>query len=133
MGSLLRPGIVVLALAVLGVAGACGGDSEPPGGDGPSTDAPSGDDGPGAVDGAPGDTSPADARDLCTRDQECDDRNGCTVDTCPMGRCVYTVRPDGESCNDDVACTNPDTCAGGVCSGPPRDCAALDDFCNLGV
>ena len=30
-------------------------------------------------------------------------------------------------------CTDPDTCTGGVCTTPARDCSQLDDACNLGL
>ena len=70
----------------------------------------------------------------------CDDRNPCTTDSCdPAEGCAFTdnVSP----CDDGNACTDKDTCAGGVCYGnftvaceceSDADCAAHDDadLCN---
>ena len=60
--------------------------------------------------------------------------------TCsPPANCTYTVnntlwinttntrnKPNGTPCNDGLFCTNPDTCTGGVCGGPSRDCSAFN-------
>lgn len=48
-------------------------------------------------------------------------------------RCVADPRPNGTTCDDGLYCTTPDTCTGGVCGGPARDCSALGDQCNAGT
>jgi hypothetical protein len=42
------------------------------------------------------------------------------------GECTNTVKADGSSCNDGVACTRADVCTGGVCGGSDYSCAAPD-------
>jgi hypothetical protein len=67
------------------------------------------------------------------------------IDT-PSVACDYSVtdeqwvdtgntrnKVDGTSCNDGLYCTDPDTCAAGVCEGPDKDCSAYDDQCNEGL
>jgi hypothetical protein len=54
----------------------------------------------------------------CAANQDCEDYNACTTDTCDRGGCVHTPTNAGGACglgiNDD--CTNPDTCdADGHC------------------
>ena len=52
----------------------------------------------------------------------CDDGSFCTVDSCDpeTGECFYE---DGTfACNDYDACTGPDHCQEGSCTGPPVDC-----------
>lgn len=82
---------------------------------------------------------------------QCDDAADCPASTCPggsnpdcnqvacnaaTGSCVCE-RPTGTTCNDSNECTNPDTCNGGVCSGPPRVCddgrECTTDTCNPGT
>jgi hypothetical protein len=78
----------------------------------------------------------------------CDDGNICTLDACdPQLGCTYTpVSASNRSpCNDGNACTNPDICANGTCSGTPvagccntgADCsdnnACTDDTCTGNV
>jgi cysteine-rich repeat protein len=58
--------------------------------------------------------------------RNCADNNPCTVDTCDEGgdQCVNDPLPlEGTSCNDGLFCSHPDTCQGGVCTGPARDCS----------
>ena len=60
--------------------------------------------------------------------KDCDDSNGCTVDSCdPMTGDCQNVPQVGEACDDGDACTDPDACtAEGLCAGIPAvDC---DDF-----
>ncbi|MFC1888895.1 FG-GAP-like repeat-containing protein, partial [Thermodesulfobacteriota bacterium] len=72
---------------------------------------------------------------LCESDEECDNGNECTDDTCnPVTEeCEHTNNT--ASCEDGDACTTGDTCADGACvGGPPLDCddenECTDDACN---
>jgi hypothetical protein len=78
-----------------------------------------------------GDTCPADAvassgtvcrpaAGVCDTQEVCD---GSLV-TCPAN----VFLPDGTSCNDGSACTGPDQCTAGVCSGTPDADTCADDF-----
>src|SRR5207237_499794 len=64
----------------------------------------------------------------------CDDRNGCTDDSCnPATGCVHTN--NSAPCEDNDACTTADTCAGGQCvGGPALNCddanGCTADSCN---
>ncbi len=49
------------------------------------------------------------------------------------GACVAVPVPNGSSCNDDLYCTDPDTCTNGVCGGPTRSCISATDDCNTGT
>lgn len=69
----------------------------------------------------------------CQNDGDCDDSNPCTVNTCQDNHCSTALVTDGTSCDDGRYCTDPDTCTGGICSGPNRDCSAQSDQCNQGV
>lgn len=79
--------------------------------------------------------------DECNHDSDCNDGNLCTTDTCNQvqgpDHCVYT--PNTDSCNDGDACTQIDTCSGGVCvGGNPVVCTASDQChdagtCNTGT
>jgi len=69
----------------------------------------------------------------CTTDEDCDDDNPCTLETCEDGGCLRQDRADGTDCDDDLYCTHPDACSGGVCDGPARDCSHLDGDCTRGV
>lgn len=59
-----------------------------------------------------------------------DDGNPCSAERCvPSAGCNRTnAAADGKSCNDNVACTSPDTCRGGICSGP--DTCAAGQVCS---
>ena len=51
-----------------------------------------------------------------------------------IDQCVVQTKADGAACDDGLFCTASDQCFGGACTaGPPRDCAAAGDQCNLGV
>ena len=55
---------------------------------------------------------------------DCDDGNECTDDTCDSGTgCVYTAVGDGTSCDDELLCTENDSCTTGVCGGTAVDWA----------
>lgn len=52
----------------------------------------------------------------------CDDKNGCTKDTCVNSQCVHYAT-DGIACNDGDPCSVNDTCAVGKCvPGPAKGC-----------
>ena len=65
---------------------------------------------------------------------DCDDKNGCTADSCaPASGCVHT--PQGGGCDDGDSCTSDDACKGGKCVGQGlksctdgNDCT--DDGCD---
>jgi hypothetical protein len=66
----------------------------------------------------------------------CDDGNACTDDACDpaTGQCVFT-NDDTNSCSDENACTQTDSCQAGACvGGNPVVCddgnACTDDACN---
>jgi len=62
----------------------------------------------------------------CKSDTDCDDLDGCTIDSCEVstGRCTYAVAADGSSCDaDGSGCTQGDHCAAGSCRrGPAVNC-----------
>ncbi len=50
----------------------------------------------------------------------CVDNNACTnPDTCLAGKCIGTPLT-GTGCNDNKECTDPDTCTNGQCIGTPK-------------
>ena len=65
---------------------------------------------------------------------DCEDGNGCTVDTFELetGRCIHRAEP--LPCNDFNACTSNDTCVDGICLGESVSCddgdACTDDACD---
>jgi hypothetical protein len=57
-----------------------------------------------------------------------------------LDQCIVVPKADSTPCDDGDACTSEtgteggaDHCFGGVCTGVPVDCSALDDQCNDGV
>jgi len=56
-------------------------------------------------------------------DTACDDGDQCTADSCNATTgCVFDAAAmNGQSCDDSVACTTGDVCAGGLCAGTPDD------------
>ena len=60
----------------------------------------------------------------------------CNVGMCnpTTGDCEPQPTNEGGSCNDGQYCTNPDTCQGGTCTGPLRNCndsnVCTDDSCD---
>jgi hypothetical protein len=57
----------------------------------------------------------------------CDDLNACTTpDVCQAGRCTGTPAANGTPCNDGSRCTGPDVCQAGACSAPPAPAASCD-------
>ena len=74
---------------------------------------------------------PAPGLDRCTggcnqhcRLENCDDRNGCTSDTCDLVfGCANEPVPDGTPCPDGDLCNGSETCLSGACRpGIPPDC-----------
>lgn len=71
---------------------------------------------------------------LCTNAEQCRDGNQCTADVCDTGACANPFVAPGTACDDGNACTTDDTCRGGPeCTGTPKDCAVLNDVCNVGA
>ena len=72
----------------------------------------------------------------CIGDEDCDDGNVCTDDTCDaLSACVYTPVEDGTPCPDSDLCNGEETCQAGVCeAGTPLTCndseACTDDSCE---
>ncbi len=62
----------------------------------------------------------------CASALNCSDGNPCTDDLCQAGVCSHVNNTS--PCNDGIACTSPDVCSGGSCTGPPN-CPA-DQVCN---
>ncbi len=53
----------------------------------------------------------------------CDDSVFCTLDSCdPAKGCVALPKPATTACDDNSACTGPDACAKGVCTGATTNC-----------
>jgi hypothetical protein len=69
----------------------------------------------------------------CVTNQDCDDGNLCTTDSCAGGTCSY--QNNALPCSDGNACTVGDTCGNGMCgSGSPMNCTdgnpCTDDICD---
>jgi hypothetical protein len=69
--------------------------------------------------------------------RNCADTNVCTVDSCSevMDTCVHDApAANGNTCDDGLYCTNPDSCSGGTCGGGARNCsdanACTADSCD---
>ena len=68
--------------------------------------------------------------------RNCDDGNGCTVDSCEPAVGCLTTPDSGSSCDDGELCTKGDVCDGGVCTaGPTTVCddgnaCTADDACD---
>jgi hypothetical protein len=87
------------------------------------------------------DGNPCTASDACTSSGACNgtavvcnDSNGCTLDSCSNGACVYKPNP-GLPCSDGNACTAQDACSSaGSCVGNAVNCddgkACTDDSCD---
>ena len=64
---------------------------------------------------------------------KCDDGDPCTgEDACGQDGCVGTPANDGGPCDDGNACTNGDSCTLGVCAGKPLVCSDSNP-CTDGV
>ena len=67
----------------------------------------------------------------CTAQDQCHNAGTCNPAT---GVCSNPAKPDGSPCNDGDACTQSDTCQGGVCVGAaPVTCTALGQCYNAGT
>ncbi|MFO0727203.1 MAG: hypothetical protein U1E65_25720 [Myxococcota bacterium] len=73
-------------------------------------------------------------RGIGVQPPDCEDGNGCTLDTFDpsTGRCTHMAQ--AVACNDFSACTQNDTCVDGVCLGASMSCddtnPCTDDFCD---
>ena len=69
----------------------------------------------------------------------CDDGNPCTVDTCTIvsaaASCTYAAVTNGTPCSDGNACTKPDACSAGLCTGKDTCTytSALSETFNCGT
>jgi len=76
------------------------------------------------IDGACDDLAPCNGEEICLAGigciagvpTDCDDANPCTDDSCDAVTGCMSVA-NASPCDDGVACTAVDTCAGGLCSG----------------
>jgi RHS repeat-associated protein len=65
---------------------------------------------------------------------DCAPRDACHLaGTCDptSGTCSSPVAPDGTGCNDGNACTQSDTCVGGVCTGSKTVVCTASDQCHV--
>jgi hypothetical protein len=63
----------------------------------------------------------------------CNDGNGCTLDTCIAGGgCVNLAAPDGTACTDNDLCNGPEECRSGRCvnESQPPECADDHNPCT---
>jgi hypothetical protein len=68
---------------------------------------------------------------VCTAVDQCHDAGTCDPAT---GTCSNPAKPDGATCDDNNACTQTDTCQGGVCvGGNPVTCTAADQCHDIGT
>jgi len=68
---------------------------------------------------------------VCPGADACHDAGTCNPTT---GLCVRPARPDGTPCDDGSACTRPDVCQAGVCTGTnPVVCTAPDQCHDAGI
>lgn len=75
---------------------------------------------------------PCSAVPACLSDEDCDDGDVCTDDTCDTGSCQQVN--NAATCDDGDACTDGDTCTDGLCGGTTIQCddgdLCTDDSCN---
>jgi hypothetical protein len=65
---------------------------------------------------------------VCTASDQCHAAGVCN----PLsGVCSNPNAPDGQACDDVNACTSPDVCTGGSCSGTPTVCASIQPTIDL--
>ncbi|HUU84267.1 MAG TPA: agmatine deiminase family protein, partial [Phycisphaerae bacterium] len=65
---------------------------------------------------------------LCDGDEDCEDGNPCTDDTCVAQQCVFTP-DDANSCDDGLYCTGTETCVSGSCQATGDPCQP-DELCD---
>jgi len=69
----------------------------------------------------------------CETDENCNDNNPCTSDSCntQSNECVHTPVEEGTACDDGMFCNGIDTCsAAGICIHPGNPCPDDSLFCN---
>lgn len=74
-----------------------------------------------------------DAGECVSTPKDCEDGNVCTKNACDpaTGECTSVPDMEGLPCNDEVLCTGPDQCVGGVCKGEPiENCCRNDTDCE---
>jgi hypothetical protein len=64
----------------------------------------------------PEEESPQENISSCFYDDECDDKNVCTTDSCVYENCVYSDIPDCTSCKSSLQCNDSNVCTKNVCS-----------------
>ena len=73
----------------------------------------------------------------CEADSECEDGNICTTDTCDYNSGTCSRSYNSNSCEDNNACTEVDTCREGTCLGTAKNCndndACTIDSCQTGI
>ena len=77
----------------------------------------------------------------CREDDDCDDGNPCTKDTChrksgkKRGTCAFKPRDTRHGrpivCDDGSACTQSDSCQAGICTGTNPVACAASDQCHV--
>ncbi len=77
------------------------------------------------------DTNPCTVNDQCKSgscisgpQKDCDVGKPCIVSSCDLksGNCLFQNKPDATPCDDGLACTELDTCAGAECLGKVKNC-----------
>ena len=70
----------------------------------------------------------------CSKDEDCDDKNPCTVHTCQESTCILSEESspkEGESCGEDKVCDSDQTCAEVVCLSNASYCdGQVVETCN---
>lgn len=69
----------------------------------------------------------------CETDEQCNDNNPCTEDSCntQSNACINTPVAEGTACDDGIFCNGIDTCsAAGICIHPGNPCPDDEIFCN---
>jgi len=68
----------------------------------------------------------------CDTEQDCDDSDPCTDDSCDNGQCHHLQNT--ATCDDGLYCTIEDACDGlGQCTGQNRNCESNDNVCTKNV
>jgi kumamolisin len=65
---------------------------------------------------------------VCTALDQCHDAGVCNP---PTGACSNPNAPDGRTCDDLNACTTPDVCTSGTCTGTAVSCASIQPTLDL--
>jgi hypothetical protein len=67
---------------------------------------------------------------VCSTDEECEDGDICTDNTCTAGECISTATADGTPCPDTLFCNGEETCQDGVCVAGMDPCFDPCEQCN---